>query len=74
MAAGLTLSDAETHLAAWLQASLDVAQRGQSYTIKDRALTRADTKEIQNQIEFWDRAAKRLSRGGIRVGGITPTR
>ena len=69
---GITLVQAETQLTAWLNASSAVAQ-GQSYSIStesgSRSLTRANANEIMQQVQFWDRQVKRLSRGGIRVRG-----
>ena len=69
---GITLAQAETQLAAWLKASSAVAEN-QSYSIAtesgSRSLTRANAKEIQAQIIFWDTQVKRLSRGGISVRG-----
>ncbi len=72
--AGITLAQAETQLAAWLAASTAVTS-GQSYTIGTRQLTRVNSKEILEQIEFWDSKVKELARGGsgIRVRGGTPT-
>lgn len=70
--AGITLTQAEAQLTAWLSASTAVAS-GQAYTIGSRSLTRADAKEIRKQIEFWDSMVKSLDRGGVRVRGITPT-
>jgi len=69
--AGITLAEAEAQLAAWLAASTAVAD-GQSYTIADRSLTRADARAIQSQIQFWDKKVKDLTRGGIKVRGVTP--
>jgi hypothetical protein len=72
--AGITLSQAEDQLTAWLSASSAVAQ-GQAYSIGSRALTRANAREIRENIEFWDSKVRRLadgSGGGIRVRGITP--
>lgn len=43
---------AQTHLDAWLAADLAVAQ-GQSYTIGNRSLTRADAETIRTQIQFY---------------------
>ena len=70
--AGITLSDAESQLAVWIAASTAVAS-GQSYSIAGRSLNRANASEIRQNIEFWDRQCKRLSRGGIRVRGATPS-
>jgi len=69
--AGITLIQAETQLTAWLSADTAVAT-GQSYTIGGRSLTRANAKEIRDNIVFWDRQIKRLTRGGIRITGGTP--
>jgi len=69
--AGITLAQAEEQLTAWLDASKAVAN-GQSYTIAGRSLTRADAKEIRENIKFWDAQVKRLSRKGIRIRGATP--
>jgi len=69
--AGITLAQAEAQLTAWMAASTAVAS-GQSYSIADRSLTRADARAIQQQIQFWDQKVKDLSRGGIRIRGGTP--
>ncbi len=68
--AGITLAQAETQLALWLAADTAVAS-GQSYTIAGRSLTRADAALISGNIDKWDQRVKRLSRGGIRVRGVT---
>lgn len=66
--AGITLAQAQAHLDAWMAADLAVAQ-GQSYTIGSRTLTRAQAKEISENIMRWQRWVQLLSRGlgGIRV-------
>ena len=71
--AGITLAQAEAKLQTWLDAEDRVAA-GQSYTINGRSLTRANLKEIRETITYWNNQVQRLNRGGIRVGGITPTR
>lgn len=54
--AGITLAQAEAQLAAWLTASLKVAE-SQSYEIDTgngrRKLQRADAVEIRQQIRYW---------------------
>lgn len=60
---GITLADAEAQLAIWIAASTAVA-RNQSYTVKDRSLTRANAKEIRENIAFWNDWVLRLSRVG----------
>lgn len=66
---GITIEQAEAQLGAWLQASTDVAQRGQSYSISGRSLSRADLTEISRQITYWDNMVKKLSRSGSRRRG-----
>lgn len=70
--AGITLAQAEAQLSSWLSASTAVAS-GQSYTIGDRSLTRANAREIQEMIQFWETKVQNLTRGGIKVYGATPT-
>lgn len=70
--AGITTAQATTQLAVWMAADTAVAS-GQEYSISGRSLTRANAKEIRENIVFWDKQVKRLTRGGIRVTGGTPT-
>ncbi len=72
--AGITLTQAETNLTAWLAASAAVATR-QSYSISvgssSRSLTSADAGEIREMISYWNGMVKRLTgsaegRGGTR--------
>lgn len=71
--AGITLAQAEAQLASWLAASTAVAG-GQSYSIGDRTLTRANAAEIQSMVTFWDNRVKELSGSGagIRIGLANP--
>lgn len=66
--AGITLVQAQAHLDAWMAADLAVAT-GQAYTIGTRQLTRANSAEIQLNIQNWQRQVNQLSRGngGMRV-------
>jgi len=50
----LTLQQAQTALDAWIAADLAVA-RGQSYSMNGRSLTLANTREIREQIQYWER-------------------
>ena len=59
--AGITLAQAEAALALWVAADQAVAS-GQSYSIKDRSLTRANAAEITEKIEYWNNWVKKLSR------------
>jgi len=59
--AGMTAAQAQTILDAWIAASLAVAS-GQSYSIKDRSLSRVDAGEISRQIDFWSTKVALLSR------------
>lgn len=59
--AGITLAQAEAALALWIAADQAVAA-GQSYSIKDRSLSRADAAEITRKIDYWDNKVKMLTR------------
>ena len=59
----ITLAQAQEHLTEWLKADLAVSQ-GQSYTIKDRTLTRVNAAEIRKSIIYWQQTANRIERGG----------
>ena len=50
----MTLTQAKTALDAWIAADLAVA-KGQSYTMNGRSLTLANSKEIREQIQYWER-------------------
>ena len=50
----LTLTDANIALDAWIAADLAVA-KGQSYSMNGRSLTLANSKEIREQIQYWER-------------------
>jgi hypothetical protein len=67
---GITLAMAESQLALWLAADQAVAA-GQSYSIKDRSLSRADAGEITNKIDYWNNWVQHLSR---RASGASRTR
>lgn len=69
--AGITLAQAEAKLATWLTAEDEVAAN-QSYAIGNRTLTRADLEFVRETVSYWNNMCKKLSRGGIRVRGITP--
>lgn len=69
--AGITQAQAEAKLTTWLAAEDKVAE-GQSYSIGDRALTRADLKEIRETITYWDNKVQSLSRGGMRTRRAVP--
>ena len=69
--AGITLAQAQTQLALWLEADAAVAT-GQAYTIGGRSLTRANAREIRENLTYWDNKVQRLTRGGLRVKFGTP--
>jgi uncharacterized membrane protein len=58
--AGITLTQAEAQLAVWLAADTAVAS-GQAYSIAGRALTRANAREIRENIEYWDQKVADLT-------------
>lgn len=71
---GITLAQAEAQLTIWLAADAAVAS-GQAYSVAGRALTRANAREIRENIEFWDKKVNALSRssgGGIATKFFTP--
>lgn len=57
---GVTLAEAKANLAAWLAADKAIAEGGQSYSIGDRSLTRADAATIRESISYWQRAVNSL--------------
>jgi thiamine pyrophosphate-dependent acetolactate synthase large subunit-like protein len=69
--AGLSLADAQAQLDAFLAASLAVA-KGQAYQIGTRSFRRADLKEIQASITYWDGKVRQLTRGGMRMRRAIP--
>jgi len=58
--AGITLAQAEAQLTAYLAAETAVL-KGQSYTIGQRSLTRADLADIRAGIDAWDARVKQLT-------------
>lgn len=58
--AGITLAQAQTQLDAWLAASTAVSG-AQSYEIGDRKLTRADARDIRENIDYWQSKVSQLS-------------
>lgn len=58
---GITLKEAQQHLKMWLKAEKEIAT-SQSYTIGTRSLTRADLKEVREQIKFWQSKVTELKR------------
>jgi hypothetical protein len=68
--AGITLAQCEAQLALWLEADAAVATN-QSYSIKDRSLTRADAAEITRKIDYWNGKVQQLTRA---ASGIRRTR
>lgn len=58
--AGLTQAQASAALTRWIAADTAVAN-GQSYSIAGRSLTRANAKEIRENIEYWDGKVREIS-------------
>ena len=70
----ITLEQAQSHLASWMQADEAVSQ-GQEYSIGGRSLKRVDSKTITDKIKFWSNQCERLQggrKGGLRVMRIMP--
>lgn len=70
--AGITQATAQTMLETWLEAEAAVST-GQSYSIANRQLTRANLKEIGERIAYWDAKVQSLDAGrtGPRITGAT---
>lgn len=58
--AGITLAKAQAQLDLWIEADAKVAS-GQSYSIGNRSLSRADAGEITRKIDYWDGKVKQLT-------------
>jgi len=69
--AGITLAQAQAKLTGWMSAD-DALQSSQEYSMGSRKLTRADSKEIRENIIFWNEQVNALSRSGRRIIGGTP--
>lgn len=70
--AGITLAQAEAKLSAWMAAEEQIATSGQSVSIDGDSYTRADLSMIAQRISYWENKVKALTRGGIRIRGISP--
>lgn len=69
----ITLAQAETMLAEYLAAESAVL-KGQSYTIKDRTLTRANLSAITKERKYWETKVDAITNGGsIRVRRSVPS-
>jgi hypothetical protein len=55
----VTLTHAKAALDAWLAADLAVA-KGQSYSMNGRSLSLANSREIREQIQYWERRVAAL--------------
>lgn len=64
---GITKEQAQQHLEMWLNAEAEIAT-SQSYTIGTRTLTRANLKEVRDQIKFWQNKVAELERAESRKG------
>ncbi len=67
--AAWTLAQAQAKVVEWMAAESKVAE-GQAYSIAGRMMTRADLREIREQIKFWAGEVAKLeksSTGGMRM-------
>lgn len=62
---GITIEIAREHLNTWLDAEAALAT-SQSYTIGTMSLTRADLKNVREQIKYWNDMVTKLERSGGR--------
>lgn len=65
----MTLAEAEQQLADW-EAALAAAQRGKSYTIEGRSLTRQDLGDIRETIDWLEAKVARLTRAAQGGTGV----
>lgn len=65
--AGIALKEAQRHLKIWLKAEMEIAT-SQSYTIGTRTLTRANLKEVRDQIKFWQSKVAELESAAANKG------
>lgn len=56
---GITLQEAQRHLAIWLEAEREIAI-SQNYRIGTRTLTRADLGQVREQVKFWEKKVQQL--------------
>lgn len=61
--AGITLQQAQKKLQIWLDAEDELAI-SQSYQIGTRRLTRADLRQVREQIKYWQNIVNQLNRRG----------
>lgn len=64
---GISLKEAQKHLKIWLKAEGEIAT-SQSYTIGTRTLTRANLKEVRDQIKFWENKVAELESAAANKG------
>lgn len=64
--AGITLEIAQAKLTKWLAAD-DAVARSQEYEIEGRRMTKANAKQIRENIDYWEEKVRRLSGTGRRI-------
>lgn len=69
--AGITLAQAETQLAAYLDAETQILA-GQSVSLNGRSLSRADLAAVQAGISTWNNRVRELTRGGMKSYNAVP--
>ena len=70
--AGITLAQAETKLSEALEAH-EKALAAESYRSPDGTQASRSVEATERAIDYWNKMVVRLSRGGIRITGGTPT-
>jgi len=63
---GIDLTTAETKLSLWLDAETKIAA-GQRIAVEGHDLTRADLRQVREQIDYWQRWVTRLSARATRA-------
>ena len=70
---GITLEEAQAHLAD-AQNDLTKARKG-NYSISTGSSSRSVTRDLGtllDEVKYWNKEVKHLTRGGIPVTGVTP--
>lgn len=68
----MAIESYQTQLERVQQTIADIETRGQSWSVDDRAQTRADLPALYRRETWLRKMVERESIGGIRVTGITP--
>ncbi|MBU0680115.1 MAG: hypothetical protein KKD73_01715 [Proteobacteria bacterium] len=69
--AGITIEQANEHLAAWLACDLAVSD-SQEYRVGKRTYTKVDAIEVRKNLNYWQGWVNRLTPGRTRIRRAVP--